>query len=102
MRRPAPRPLALALAPLQAALAPASLLADVQRVWNEVAGPAIAAEASPTAARGGVLTIVCASSVWAQELDLMGPQIIERLNTAIGPDAVQRLRCVTGTRPSGG
>ena len=102
MKRPAPRPLALALAPLEAALAPASLLADVQRVWAEVAGPAIAAEATPMAARGGVLTIACASSVWAQELDLMGPQIVAQLNAAIGPDAVQRLRCVTGTRTSSG
>jgi predicted nucleic acid-binding Zn ribbon protein len=98
VKRHAPRPLALALAPLERALAPASLLADVQRVWSEVAGPAIAREATPVAARGGVLTIACASSVWAQELDLMGPQIVTRLNAAIGSDGVQRLRCVTGTR----
>jgi predicted nucleic acid-binding Zn ribbon protein len=102
VKRRAPRPLALALAPLERALAPASLLADVQRVWADVAGPAIAQEATPVTARGGVLTIACASSVWAQELDLMGPQIVERLNAAIGPDAVQRLRCVTGMRPAAG
>jgi len=102
VRRPAPRPLALALAPLQEALAPATLLADVQRVWPEVAGEAIARAATPAAARAGVLTIACSASVWAQELDLMGPLLVERLNAALGIDAVQRLRCVTAPVPSGG
>jgi predicted nucleic acid-binding Zn ribbon protein len=98
MSRRAPRPLALALAPLREALAPATLLADVQRVWADVAGPAIAREATPTAARGGVITLVCSASVWAQELDLMGPQIVARLNAAIGTGGVERLRCVTTAR----
>jgi predicted nucleic acid-binding Zn ribbon protein len=40
------------------------------------------------------VTISCAASVWAQELDLMAPQIIERLNAALGERSVQRLRCV--------
>jgi predicted nucleic acid-binding Zn ribbon protein len=96
--RRAPRPLATALAPLQATLAPATLLAEVQRVWPEVAGAAISREASPAAERGGVLTIVCSASVWAQELDLMAPLLIERLNAAIGAGEVRRLRCVTGGR----
>jgi predicted nucleic acid-binding Zn ribbon protein len=96
--RRAPRPLALALAPLQDALAPATLLAEAQRVWPAVAGPAIAREASPTAARGGVLTVTCSASVWAQELDLMAPLLLERLNDAIAVGQVERLRCVTGTR----
>jgi predicted nucleic acid-binding Zn ribbon protein len=98
MRRRAPRLLAEALAPLQVTLAPATALADVQRVWAEVAGPAIAREAAPAAARGGVVTIACSASVWAQELDLMAPLLIARLNEALGHDQVQRLRCVTGAR----
>ena len=42
-------------------------------------GPSIAAQAQPTAERGGVVTVSCAASVWAQELDLMAPQIITAL-----------------------
>jgi predicted nucleic acid-binding Zn ribbon protein len=98
MSRRAPRPLGEALGRLQETLAPATLLAEVQRVWAQVAGPAIAREAAPTAARAGVLTIACSASVWAQELDLMAPLLIERLNAAIGDGEVQRLRCVTGPR----
>ena len=75
-------------------LAPATLLADVQRTWSAVVGEAIAAQAQPTADRGGVITISCAASVWAQELDLMAPQIITQLNGALGGEPVRRLRCV--------
>lgn len=98
MSRRAPRPLGLALEPLQRQLAPATLLAEVQRIWPEVAGAAIAAEATPAAARGGVLTIACTSSLWAQELDLMALPLLERLNAAIAEGEVTRLRCVTGRR----
>jgi hypothetical protein len=33
--------------------------------------------------------------VWAQELDLMGPAILERLNERLRAGRVSRLRCVT-------
>jgi predicted nucleic acid-binding Zn ribbon protein len=98
MSRRAPRPLAEALGPLQDELAPKTLLAQAQRAWERAAGPAVAREATPIAARGGVLTIACSASVWAQELDLMAPLLIERLNAEIGSGEVQRLRCVTGAR----
>lgn len=98
MSRRAPRPLAAALAPLRESLAPATLLAEVQRVWPEVAGAAIAREAAPVAERGGVVTIACAASVWAQELDLMAPLLIEKLNAAIATGEVRRLRCITSAR----
>ena len=75
-------------------LAPATLLAQVQRVWPATVGEAIAAEAQPTAERGGVVTVSCSASVWAQELDLMAPQIIARLNSGLADGQVQRLRCV--------
>ncbi len=74
--------------------APDTLLADVQRLWPTVVGTAIAAEASPTSERGGVLTVSCSASVWAQELDLMGPSILSRLNAALGGGRLTRLRCV--------
>jgi len=79
-------------------LAPQTLLADAQRAWPGAVGPTIAAQALPTAERGGVLTITCSASVWAQELDLMSVHIIERLNEALGSGGVSRLRCVAGAR----
>lgn len=79
-------------------LAPQTLLADVQRAWPEAVGPSIAAQAQPTAERGGVVTISCSASVWAQELDLMSVAILERLNGALASGTISRLRCVAGAR----
>jgi predicted nucleic acid-binding Zn ribbon protein len=93
-RRRGLRPLASAFESLRDELAPATLLAQIQRVWPETVGSAIAAEATPTAERGGVLTISCAAAVWAQELDLMAPTIVERLNRNLGERRVDRLRCI--------
>jgi predicted nucleic acid-binding Zn ribbon protein len=93
MRRSAPRPAASAIAALADRLAPATTLAAVQRVWPDVAGPAITAQATPTGERSGVVTVTCSSSVWAQELDLMGPQLVAGLNAALGADHVASLRC---------
>ena len=94
MRRLAPRPLAGALEALAADLEPASALGAIQRVWPSVVGDVIAAEAGPTAERGGTVTVSCRAAVWAQELDLMAPELVARLNAALGHEAVRSLRCV--------
>ncbi|HYF24934.1 MAG TPA: DUF721 domain-containing protein [Baekduia sp.] len=92
-RRRAPRPLTSALGDLVDALAPATGLAALQRVWPEAVGDVIAAEAEPTAEADGVVTVTCSSSVWAQELDLLAPELVARLNEALGDERVTRLRC---------
>ncbi len=92
--RRSPRSMQAALASLADDLAPETLLAEIQRAWPTVVGPSIAAQAEPTAERAGVVTVSCAASVWAQELDLMVPQIITRLNDALPFGGVARLRCV--------
>jgi hypothetical protein len=75
-------------------LAPQTLLADVQRAWPEAVGATIASEARPTGERRGTLTVSCSASVWAQELDLMGPTIVERLNSLLRAGEIPQLRCV--------
>ncbi len=92
-RRPEPRPAATAIAALADRLAPLTTLAVVQRAWPEVVGPAIAAQAHPTSERGGVLTVTCASAVWAQELDLMAADVVARINAAVPGAHVRSLRC---------
>ena len=93
--RRSPRQVGLAVEQIRDQLAPETLLAEVQRVWPEAVGAAIAAEAQPTTERGGVLTISCSAAVWAQELDLMAPVIIERLNEVLVRGRIGGLRCVT-------
>jgi predicted nucleic acid-binding Zn ribbon protein len=76
-------------------LSPATTLARVQEIWEPATGVAIAASARPTGEREGVLTVSCEAAVWAQELELIAPDLIPRLNAALGADAIRELRCRT-------
>ncbi len=99
MRRAAPRPLGQVLDGLVPQWRPSTTLARVQEAWPEVAGPGLSERAQPVSERGGVVTVGCGSSVWAQELELFSQELIGRLNEALGvPGAslpVVSLRFVT-------
>jgi predicted nucleic acid-binding Zn ribbon protein len=103
VRRRAPRGLGAALADLTAELAPATTLARVQGCWGEAVGETIGSEAEPVGERDGTVVVACSSSVWAQELELLAPELVERLNAALGarrgdPQPVRSLRCRVGSR----
>lgn len=93
MSRRAPRRLADVLGTVTPGLAPPGTLAQVQAVWSDTVGPAVAERAEPVAERDGVLTVACREAVWAQELELMGPELAEQLNAALGRSALTRVRC---------
>lgn len=78
-----PRPLGDALRQALTTAEPLTLLAAAQSAWPAAAGAQAAAEAEPVAERDGVLTIACRSATWAQELDLLQAQLLERLNEAL-------------------
>ena len=96
MRRRGFRPVSAALESVTARMAPATLLAEVQMVWSEAAGAAVAAATEPVSERNGVVTVACVSSVWAQELDLMSERVLAAVNERLGRPAVSRLRAVSG------
>lgn len=100
MRRLAPRALSDALEGVVRDVAPQTLLARVQAAWTEVAGPGLAVAAAPVAERDGVVTIACDSGVWAQELDLLAPELLGGLDAALGGRLVTRLRFVVGSGPN--
>jgi predicted nucleic acid-binding Zn ribbon protein len=78
-----PRPVSLALQKAIEPLAPATLLGAVQSAWPGAVGDAIAAEASPVSERDGVVTVACSSSVWANELDLLASETLEKLRSEL-------------------
>ncbi len=92
MRRRGPRPVSYALESFTSSLAPATLLAEVQRAWPEAAGIRFGPVAEPVSERDGVVIVACSEAVWAQELDLMSELVLDRLNAALGRPAVRRLR----------
>jgi predicted nucleic acid-binding Zn ribbon protein len=95
VRRRAPRPLAAALEHFTAGLEPATVLAGVQAVWAASVGEAVAAHCTPVGERGGVLEVACDESVWAAELELMGPEVADQLSASLGRPAITALRCRT-------
>ena len=54
------------------------------QVWNEVVGPQIAAHAQPCGIRDGVLEIKVDQPVWMQQLQLLKPKLLARLNEHLG------------------
>ena len=100
MRRRALTPVSGALDALTVRLAPATLLAEVQRAWPEAAGPAVAPHGQPWAEHDGEVLVACPEAVWAQELDLMSEVLVERLNRALGRPAVRRLRVQARRAPA--
>jgi predicted nucleic acid-binding Zn ribbon protein len=79
MGRRVPRPIGAALETVLQGAEPATLLAAVQSVWPGAVGEAVAREASPVSERDGVVTVACRSATWAQELDLLGAQILDQV-----------------------
>jgi predicted nucleic acid-binding Zn ribbon protein len=103
VRRPGPRPLSAVLDRAMPAVAPATVLARVQTVWPEVAGPAVSAAAAPVAERARVVTVVCESAGWAHELELLARDLKARLNERLGAEEeapVGGMRFVVGSVPS--
>jgi predicted nucleic acid-binding Zn ribbon protein len=107
VRRLAPRALSVALAGVVRETEPATLLARVQAVWPDVAGPGLAASAAPVSERDGVVTVACESAVWAHELELLGPDLLSRFGDALAAEpgrpqggAVKKLRFVVGSAPN--
>jgi predicted nucleic acid-binding Zn ribbon protein len=100
MRRRALTPVSGALDALTERLAPATLLAEVQRAWPRAAGAAFAPHSEPWSERDGEVVVACPEAVRAQELDLMSELVVERLNQALGRPAVRRLRVQARSAPS--
>ena len=107
MRRQGPRALSAALEGVVREAEPATLLARIQAVWPQVAGPGLAASAAPVSERDGVVTVACESAVWAQELELLGPDLLTRFGDALVGEpgrpkgaSVRKLRFVVGSGPN--
>src|SRR5258706_3008396 len=69
---------------------------QLAEVWTAALGARIASKATPVRLVRGELVVAVAEAVWRQELALLAPQIVTRLNQAVGRDVVQRLRLIGG------
>ena len=85
MRRSAPRALSFAVTRVRDELMPATTLGRVQACWAAAAGEALERVSQPVSERGGLVTVACEDSMWASELQMLGPELLERLRAAL-PD----------------
>ena len=72
--------------------APQTPLAALQTCWAEEVGDRVAAAAEPVSERAGAVVVRCSDPVWAEELELMQEQLLERLRKRLGDQAPKRLR----------
>jgi predicted nucleic acid-binding Zn ribbon protein len=96
VRRRAPRSLSFALERVTAGLEPATTLGRVQGCWAEAVGERLARVAQPVSERDGVVTLACEDAMWANELELLGPDLLEKVNAALGDASVAQLRFKAG------
>ncbi len=99
-RRTTPKPVGDSIRALRADVQPQTPLAAVQAVWPQAVGERIAAEARPVRERDGTVTVECRAATWAQELDLLQDELLERVNEALGSAPISRLRMVVGESSS--
>ncbi len=56
--------------------------------WEKAVGPVIARHAQPQAVRGKKLTLVVDSPAWMQQLSLLKPEIMEKVNSTLGKKTI--------------
>jgi predicted nucleic acid-binding Zn ribbon protein len=91
-RRLGPRGVGDAVSSFVGTVQPATGLARVQGAWPGAVGAVVASHATPVSLRDGVLTVACDSAVWAQEVELLGGELLTRLGSSMGPGTVTSLR----------
>ncbi len=71
--------------------------------WEEAVGGVVAEHARPHALKGGKLTVLVDSPVWMQQLSLLRPDLVEKVNRSLGEELVKdmllTLGAVAGRRP---
>lgn len=64
--------------------------------WADLVGPAIAQNARPEAIKGKLLLVNVSSAPWMQQLQYLKSELIEKLNSALGMEALKDIRFKIG------
>ena len=73
-------------------------------IWDDVVGPQIAARTRPERIRDGVLEVCVDQPAWMQQLQLLKPQLLARLNERLGDGSLREIYLKRGTvsaKPAG-
>jgi predicted nucleic acid-binding Zn ribbon protein len=64
--------------------------------WDEAVGSQIAENAKPAAYKGNILIVYVSNSTWMQHLRFLTEDIIKKVNTTIGSEAVKEIKYKIG------
>jgi hypothetical protein len=70
--------------------------------WEKSVGKVIALHARPASVRGKKLTLVVDSPAWMQQLSLLKPELVLKVNDALGRDVVRDITLKLGELASPG
>ncbi|RMG57669.1 MAG: DUF721 domain-containing protein [Deltaproteobacteria bacterium] len=76
----------------RAGLREVSRAARIIAAWENIVGEGLVDVVKVSSLRGGVLNLIVSNHSWAQELHLLKPKIIEKVNDYLGEPAVQDIR----------
>ena len=65
-------------------------------LWAKAVGPGIARHSQPASIRGRRLTVIVDSSAWMQQLSMLKPEIIAKVNARLGPDGIEGITLKLG------
>jgi predicted nucleic acid-binding Zn ribbon protein len=71
-------------------------LIRVWDVWEDAVGEVIAANTRPAAFKGDLLIVNATSSSWLQQLRFLKPEVIRKINHALGEVSVQDIKFKIG------
>ena len=71
-------------------------LIQVWQVWDGAVGDIIAQNAKPAAFKGRILLVHATSSTWIHQLHFLKPEMIAKLNQALGKSLIDDLKFKIG------
>ena len=72
---------------------------SVVATFHDAVGPELAKVATPTSLKRGTLTIRCSSASWAQTINMMELELLDRLEPRLGRGKVTRIVARAGGPP---
>lgn len=71
-------------------------IARIWSLWQSAVGDLIAQNTRPASFRGSLLTINVSSSAWLHHLTFLKPELITKVNQALGGELIKELRFKIG------
>ncbi len=68
--------------------------------WPQIVGPEISGHTTPLSLLDGKLLVQCSSTVWATQLTLVGPSLLERIRSSAPGALVESLDFIGPHAPS--